>query len=446
MSSRGVINALVAADGQVKSASLMAARLRIGSRFRLARLLRHDGLPAFGRLSDWIFVLQSLWEAEATGAPLLRIARRIGIEPATSYRRCTRTLRVSWNDARAQGFAWALGRFLGACRRPANLNRRARGEVIQAGVPATARLAPPLERPHELVAGRHAAKGPLHPVARLSLGQAPTDVALAASGAAYVTRAYAAVVERIDLASLRSVAAIPVGVNPTRIAFDPSGRRAYVSNQFSDTISVIDTTSDRVVDEIAVSGNPAPILVAANRQTLFVTTNLDRLFAIDLRTKRVIAEAALPAASHHLALHSDRKRLFVATRSAGLVLELDARTLARARSFRVHGYAQALAIAGEAELCVANESGWMDVLNLDSGDIIASLRLDAGAYGLDVSPDRRWLFVTMPSIGQVAVIARDTLRRVTTIPTGGTPRHTAFTNDGRTAVIVNEGGWIDVVR
>ena len=445
MPSRGVINALVAADGQIKSAGLMAARLHIGSRFQLARLLRQDGLPPFGRLSDWVFVLQSLWEAEATGAPLLRIARRIGIEPATTYRRCARTLGVPWREARAKGFAWALVRFLDACRRPRNVGRRSPGEVILGGVPPASRPGPLLGRPPELAVGRPAATRPLHPVARVSLGQAPTDVALSAAGAAYVTRAYAGAVQRVDLTTLQSVATIAVGVNPTRIAFEPSGQRAYVSNQFSDSVSVLDTTSDRVADEIPVPGNPAPLVVAANRQTLFVTTNLDRLFAIDVRTKRVVAEAPLPAASHHLALHSDRKRLFVATRSAGLVLELDAGSLARTRSFRVHGYAQGLAIGGPAELYVANESGWIDVLSLDSGDIIASLRLDAGAYGLDVSPVQRWLFVTLPSIGQVAVIARDTLRRVATIPTGGTPRHTAFTSDGKTAVIVNEGGWLDVL-
>ena len=445
LESRGVINALVAADGQIKSATLMATRLHLGSRFQLARLLRQDGLPPFGRLSDWVFVLQSLWEAEATGAPLLRIARRIGVEPATTYRRCARTLAIPWRAAQGRGFAWALLQFLNDCRRPRRSSRRASGAPILGGLSYARVGRPPNDGPAN--DGAHSG-GAVHPIARLPLDQAPTDIAIADSGAAYVTRAYAAVVERLDLRSLRPAGAIPVGVNPTRIAFEPTGRRAYVSNQFSDSVSVIDTASDTVVDEIPVAGNPAPLVVAANRQILYVTTNLDRLFAIDVRSKRVIAEADLPAASHHLALHPDRKRLFVATRSAGLVLELDAGSLERTRSFRVHGYAQGLALGGATELYVANESGWLDVLNLDAGDIIASLRLDAGAYGLDVSPspDQRRLFVTLPSIGHVAVIARDTLRRVTTIPTGGTPRHTAFTRDGRTAVIVNEGGWIDVVR
>ena len=451
---RGVINALVAADGQIKSASLMAARLRIGSRFQLARLLHRDGLPPFGRLSDWVFVLQSLWESEATGAAMLRIARRIGVEPATTYRRCTRTLGVPWRAAQAQGFASALLQFLHACRRPRGFGRRGSGAMILGGVPESARVLPPMQRSTDTattsaavprVAGR-ATPPPMHAVVRVPLGQAPTDVAIAASGSAYVTRAYAAVVERLDLATPRPVCSIPVGVNPTRIAFESTGRRAYISNQFSDSLSVIDTVTDTVVDEIPVAGNPAPLVVGANRQTLYVTTNLDRLFAIDVRSKRVVAEADLPAASHHLTLHPDRQRLFVATRAAGMVLELDAKTLERLRSFRVHGYAQGLVVADGAELYIANESGWMDVLNLETGDVVASLRLDAGAYGLDLSPDAHWLFVTLPSVGRVAVVSRMSLRQVQMIQTGGTPRHTAFTPDGRTAVIANEGGWVDVLR
>ncbi|HEY6110478.1 MAG TPA: hypothetical protein VIV56_16370, partial [Gemmatimonadales bacterium] len=95
---RAVISALVAANGQIANATAMAARVRAGSRYRLARLLRREGLPPFGRLADWIFVLQSMWEAESTGTPLLRVARRLEIEPATCYRRCRRTLGVPWRS------------------------------------------------------------------------------------------------------------------------------------------------------------------------------------------------------------------------------------------------------------------------------------------------------------------------------------------------------------
>jgi hypothetical protein len=38
------------------------------------------------------------------------------------------------------------------------------------------------------------------------------------------------------------------------------------------------------------------------------------------------------------------------------------------------------------------------------------------------------------------------LRLEHTILTGGTPRHTVFLHDGRTALVVNEAGWVDVVK
>lgn len=422
----------------------MAARLRIGSRFRLARLLRQEGLPPFGRLADWICVLQIMWEADATRLPLHHFARRAGLEPATCYRRCKRVLGVPWGVACGNGFAWALLRFLNHCHRPAvSRPRRNRGAAKRASPSGPAQF-PVLPDPD----GRSSASLPvLQHVARAVLGQAPTDAVVSQSGAVYVCRAFAATVEHLDLATLRPVSSILVGCNPTRIALDPLEHRAFVSNQFDCKISVIDTRTDQVIDEIPVAGDPAPVLVASDGHTLYVTTNLDRLYALDLHRKVVVAEAVLPAASHHLVLHPDRKRLFVSTRAAGVVLEFDARTLAVMRSVGLGGQTQALALeARSGELYVANESGWLDVVNIDRGARVASLRLDAGAYGLSVSPDTRWLYVTLPSLGRVVVIERAALRVAHVIHTGGMPRHTVFRRDGLVALVVNEAGWLDVLR
>jgi len=454
---RAVINALVAAAGQIESANVMAARLRLGTRFRLARMLRQDGLPAFGALADWICLLQLLWEAEAANESLLRFARRIGIEPATCYRRCTRTLGVRWSVARENGFAWALVKFLDHCRRPRpshavlhvpDLVARAsdRGSAAQRRMDVRRASGSTVSSPTRVASLSKAATPFPRQLTRVDLGHAPTDAAISAAGGVYVCRAFASVVDHIDLRTLQSVASIPVGSNPTRIVFDPPGRRAYVSNQFGNSISVIDTTTDSVVDEIAVAGDPAPVLVAPNGRTLFVTTNLDRLFAIDLASKRLTAETTLPATSHNLALHPDRRQLYVATRLAGAVLELDPETLRVLRSFALGGKTQAMALeAVRGELYVANEAGWLDVVKLKSGERTASLRLDGGGYGVSLSPNAAWLYVTVPAAGKVCVVDRASLRVIHTIWTGGSPRHTIFARDGRVAVVVNEAGWVDVL-
>ncbi len=438
--SRAVVSALVAADGRIDSASVMASRLGMENRFRLARVLHRDGLPSFGRLADWVFVLRMVWEAEASRVSLVRVARRIGIEPATCYRRYKRRLGVPWTAARSNGFAWAFVRFLHACRRP---TRGAPGRLHRLAGPQRARegvgmSAAGSEQPDPTRSLDRSA-------ARVMLGQAPTDVAISRGGAVYVPRAFAASVERLDLTTLRTNRSIPVGCNPTRIAFDHAGRRAYVSNQFSNSISVIDTATDHVVDELPVAGDPAPLVVAPDQRTLYVTTNLDVLYAIDLHSKRIVAEIPLPATSHHLTIGAPRGRLYVATRSAGIVLEIDTHTHSVARTFVVGGQAQAMAVEESGtELYVANEAGWVDVVNLESGALNASVRLEAGGYGLSLSPFEPTMYVTLPSLGRVSVIDRMTLRRAHSIQTGGMPRHTIFAHDGRSVIIVNEGGWLDV--
>jgi len=451
---RAVINTLVITRGVFGSAEEMATRLGLNSRFQLFRLLRREGLPSFGELADWTCMLQLLWEAEGARAPLLRLARLSGMEPATCYRRCKRLLGVPWSVARTRGFAWALSTFLRRCRRPP------RGRV--GGPRASTALSPPrwgrggpaivglgrqgpvLTEPRLAPSGRGHPRGLL--AATLQLRDAPTDIAVSPSGAVLATRAYAASVERLDLPNLKSVASVPVGCNPVRLVFDHSGRRAYVSNQLSHSISVIDVPTNRRIDEIAVSGWPAPVVVSLDGRTLFVTTNEDSLYAIQLATKRVAATIPLPATSHHLTLHRSGKLLYVATRAAGTVIEIDAATLQTVRTFQVGGQTQALAVSADGtELYVANEAGGLDAVDLKRGTVSASLPLDGRAYGLALSPDNLQLYVGLVSTGQVHVVDRKSLRVVQAIYTGGVPREITFSMSGKTALIANEAGWVDVV-
>jgi YVTN family beta-propeller protein len=466
---RAVINGLVATRGNVSSADEMAHRVGLPSRFSLARLLRREGLPPFGELADWASVLQLLWDVEATDRSLLQLAIRAGMEPATCYRRCRRVLGVPWRVARPKRFGWALLQFLTRCPRPKH-----GGEHLESAAgPQVGREMLVLPAPPSAVvetsrtpqgpaaqqwltrSGRTPSRGPSPRVggplegtvlAAVPLADAPTDVAVSRDGVAYVARAYGASVERFNPATRTFTGSIAVGNNPTRIVFDRAGERAYVTNQFSDTISVLDVATDTVVDTLTVSGNPAPLLVAPDQRTLYVTTNLDVLYAISLRLRRVVASVPLPATSHHLALHPDRPRLYVATRDAGTVIELGMPSHRVVRTFDLGGQTQAMVIDPDGtELYVANESGRLDVIDLDGGERRASVRLEGGAYGLDLTPDGAQLYVTFPALGRVDVIDRASLRTVHRIAVGGTPRHTAFDIQSRTALIANEGGWVTVV-
>jgi DNA-binding beta-propeller fold protein YncE len=440
-----VLGALVASDGVAITAGEMARRVGFRTRFQLNRRLQHDGLPTFGELSDWVSVLAVLWHAEAKGDSLLSVATRVGLEPATCYRRCRRTLGVPWRDARRRGFAWGLERFLHRCgEQPRRAHRPA---PFTSAFPAPAHTAAlSAARP----SGDHAIKGPpTHPQGvvafQIAVPDAPTDIAVSPGGVIYVTRAYAASVARIDLDERRMLRSIAVGSNPTRLVFGP-GRSAFVTNQFGGSISVLDVLADTLIWDIPIPGDPAPLGVTPDGRVLYVATNHDRLYAVSLTTRKVLRELALPATSHHLAFHPRAPFLFVSTRTAGTVMEVELPSLRPRRTFATGGRTQALAVAPDAtELYVADEEGAVHVINLEGGSPAATVHLPGGAYGLDLTPDGTQLYVAIPVQGRVYVLDRVSRRLVHTIPTEGSPRHTAFAANGRTGLIVNESGWITVV-
>src|SRR5262249_12547373 len=113
---------------------------------------------------------------------------------------------------------------------------------------------------------------------RIPVPDVPTDIAVAPSGAVYVTRAYAAAVARVDVDRRSMTTSIDVGSNPTRLVIGPRGS-AFVTNQFGGSVSVIDLAHHIRIADIAVHGDPAPLAIAPDGSTLFVATNHDVLYA-----------------------------------------------------------------------------------------------------------------------------------------------------------------------
>jgi len=163
-----------------------------------------------------------------------------------------------------------------------------------------------------------------------------------------------------------------------------------------------------------------------------------------LHTGQVVDSIPLPATSHHLALHPAGHRLYVATRAAGSVLEIDVIHFRVLRTFALGGWPQGLAVAPDGmTLYAANEHHGLDVVRLATGRRIASLDAVTGAVGLAMCPAGRFLYAGHVH-GRVSVIELASLRRYGTIDTGGRPGQMAFDRYGR-VIIANEAGWLDIL-
>jgi YVTN family beta-propeller protein len=283
------------------------------------------------------------------------------------------------------------------------------------------------------------------PVTGTPLGDRPYGVAVSPAGVVYVTRLDAAALSRADLPDSTFPTAVAVGSVPTDVAFDPTGTRAYVTNQASRNVGIVDVATNTQIDVIPVNGDPFRVLVSPSGTRLYVTTNADNLLVIDLPAKTVHAEYLLGSASSGITFHPNGVLLY-GTTIGGVVYEINTVTDS-ARGLLTTGYLQDIAVSRDgAELYVAKEDGPMEIRNAATGVLITTLPAATGVFGLRVTPDGRHLYAGILFGGEVRVFDRASRALLRTIPVANDPRRLAFDRYGRTAVITDQLGAVYFVR
>jgi len=412
----------------------------------LARALRREGLPPLEELAAWTRILYWLLEAERSDTSLFILAQQTGIDPAVAYRLVHRTTGLRWVEARRAGLAAVVRRFRDRCH--------GGGNSVANPVPEPWRPATTCRESSRRALGEHAPvtgpRPPGHPggelAERLPISGYPFDVLVTPNKEIWVTRLHAATLDCLGLGPLHLLGSVSTGATPTRIAAVGSAELAYVTNQFAAEVAIIDLHERRQVGAIPVPGHPLAAVLSLDGQTLYVTTNLDCLHAIRLPGGQITGSVPIPLACTNLLLHPGGTRLFVPTYRAGTILELEARTLKTLGRYDVGGVVQEVACTPDGlRLYATNELGWLDAIQLTTGQR-ESLQFGTMAHGLAVSPDGAMVYVGLLQAGAVAVVDRQSLTRVATIPTGGKPRRIAFDGSGCRAIIANESGWVDVVR
>ena len=280
-----------------------------------------------------------------------------------------------------------------------------------------------------------------------SLDNRPFGMAVSQSGAVLVTQLDAGTVARGMLPGTSLGTSIPVGLVPTDVTIDGTGTYAYVTNQFSSNVGVIDLATNAQVATIPVSGDPFRVKLSPDDRSLFVTGNADSLFIIDVPSREITGRLAIGLDANGLALDYTGTRLYVSNQSDGTVSEVDLITKAVVRSIEVGGHPQELVLSpGGTLLFVADEAGSVQIWSLRHGTKRGDIQVPGGAFAMAVSPDWRQLYISSSLGGAVYMIDWKTGATLKTVTTGGTPRRIAFSADGTSALVANEGGWVDYIQ
>jgi YVTN family beta-propeller protein len=292
--------------------------------------------------------------------------------------------------------------------------------------------------------------GPAPPgtiLATVQVPGSPWGAAVAANGAFFVTTA-GGLVARGAFPTFAFPTTFGVNGQALSIAINAAHTRAYVAEGGDGTatgVAIIDLATNAVIGAVPIP-NVTSFCVALSKDehTLFVGTN-DKLQVVDVPSATVVNDNLAVGVVNAISRAPGSDLLYAAIN--GTVIEINGATRSIARTFPVPpGSLQETAASLDGtELYVVAEGGDLIVWDLTANQLKQTVA-GAGGFGLGLSPDGKFLYVADAFTGNVKLIDRVSRIVLRTIATGGTPRRLAFDPATGTALVTNEGGWVDFVK
>ncbi len=241
---------------------------------------------------------------------------------------------------------------------------------------------------------------------------------------------------------------IPTGNIPTGVAFSPDGGTAYVTNQSSQNVGVINvSTAQQVATIFTPAGSPLVVRVSPDGSRLFIATGSTTVYIVDTQTLQIIGSVQVGFAPNAFAINPDARLAYASASAGGSVTEFDMFTGNVLRTFNVGGTPQDMAVTRDgSRLYVATEAGFLQEINLQTGQLASTMQLDGGAFGIGVTPDDVQAYVGIPSVGEVQIFNLQSRKLAQTLTVGGNPRRIAFSQLGHIGAIANLSGYVTFVR
>lgn len=183
---------------------------------------------------------------------------------------------------------------------------------------------------------------------------------------------------------------IPLAVMPSHIAFTNDSKIAFISLQVSGEVAAIDLASQTVLWKMKVGNVPAGLwMTPGDKYMLVGMTGSDYVAVVDWRAQKIIKKIQTGNGAHNFRSLADGKHVAVSNRVASTISIIDEDSLT------------------------------------NTGDITG---LKPGPDDMELSADKRYLWVTFRFAKQVGIIDLSTRKLIETIPVGRSP-HGLFFSD-----------------
>jgi len=181
---------------------------------------------------------------------------------------------------------------------------------------------------------------------------------------------------------------VPLAVMPSHMAFSNDGKTVFVTLQISGELAAIDLASQTVLWKMKVGPVPAGLWMTPNEKYLLVgMTGADYVAVVDWRNRTVVKKIVTGKGAHNFRSLDDGTHVVVSNRVASTISIIDENTLTNV------------------------------------GDITGLL---PGPDDMELSADRRFLWVTFRFAKHVGIIDMSTHKLIKTIAVGRSPHGIYF--------------------
>jgi YVTN family beta-propeller protein len=252
-------------------------------------------------------------------------------------------------------------------------------------------------------------------IAQIPVGKVPHQVAVSLPlGKLVVSNTEDNTISIVDLDTFETTATLRLGAAPEHLALSPDGRLLAVGNIQGGTVSLVDLAGEREIARIPGLNEPHNLTFSRDGSRLYVANlGAGHVSVIDVARARITAE--IPVAEPRLIPAkatdpgADYQGIINITTSADGHL-----------GFAAHGEDNSLA-----------------VIDLDSGEKVASLTLGERPWRAYGTADGRYMIVPNNGDATVSIVSAKTLQTVATLP--GAVGITGVNTDkaGKTAFVIS---------
>ncbi|MER9049034.1 PQQ-dependent catabolism-associated beta-propeller protein [Mesorhizobium sp. M0923] len=239
-------------------------------------------------------------------------------------------------------------------------------------------------------------------------------------------------IDVVDLAKRRVVGQLPSGADPEFFVVHPDGKRLFVANENDNLVSVVEIASAKVIGNVDVGVEPEGMAVSADGRYVACTSETtSMLHLIDAGTLDLVDNLLVDTRPRAAAFSPDAKRLWVSSEIRGTVTVFD--TLTRAETGKVQFEVPGIRREGVQAVGIEmSRDGGTAYVALGPANRIAEIDTATLAvrrlylvgqrpWHVALADDQRRLFSANGNSGDISVIDLENEEVVSSLPVGRGP-------------------------